>query len=325
MGSWTRTALLLGLLWPGLFAHAAGSSDLDAVSTELGEQLLALAGTASVFDSPRLQAALHDPQPLLAPEGKTLDPGRVLGLLKAAGFQVWKHRPRLWIVQQGSDGALTLLDTDARLQAEAGYRSLPLSSSPVAAADAASLADPNIADAALLSLLGAHQAEALVLVSAGNAGYAWQIRRPGWQRSGVLPASADLSLLLPHVLSEVLSVPVEWPEAGGRNLIHVSGVGGFVDLSALQKALQALDGVQGLSLVRVDGADVWFAADAPGGSILMGELAATGHLNADNTRQHQLKPLLAQGLSAAGMVSSWSWTGAADKPAAAPVTPANNR
>jgi len=326
MRVWPGVALLLlSLLGLALPASAASIGETDAISVDLSEQLLTLAGTAAIFDSPRIQAALHDPVPLLQASGKALDPAGVLKLLKDSGFRVWKARPRLWIVQLASDGSVTLLATEPHLQAEASYRSLPLSESPVVATDAAALASllqrPD--DAALTALLGTHQADALVVVSASSSGYAWQLLHTGWQRSGQLPPAADMPGLLPHVLSEVLAVPAEWPEGTGRTLVHVGGVSSFSEFTALQKALQQIDGVQGLSLVRVGGSSAWFAVDAPTGSALVAALAGIDHLSVDAALP-VLKPLVVQGRNVAAVLLSWTWNAApgTDKPSPAPVTAA---
>jgi len=324
-------------LWPGLTVlwlcllalvqpAAASVGDMDTQSADLGEQLLTLAGTAAIFDSPRLQAALRDPQPYLLPTGKSLDPARVLKLLKDAGFRVWTSRPRLWIVQLAPDGTPTVLSADPHLQAEANERSLPVSPSPMAPGDAATLASlwqkPD--EGALKALLAQHQADALVMVSANTTGFNWQLQRPGVQRGGQLGAVTDLPSLLPHLLCEELAVPVEWPEGTGRSLLHVGGVGSYADFAALQKTLQQLEGVQGLSLVRVEGSSAWFALDAPTGADLAAALGASGRLT-PVPAPAWLKPMVTEGRNAAAVLLSWSWNAAAagDRAAAsaAPVSP----
>jgi hypothetical protein len=324
MRVWQRfAAVLLSVIAVAVVppaARAGGVSDVAAYSADLGDMLLILSGTATVFDSPRIQSALLDPQPLLASGGKTLDPARVQALLKAAGFRPWADRPRLWIVQPVGAASLTILSADAKLAAEARARALPLSDDAALPQDVATIralmAKPD--EVALTALLAEHKADQLVVVDVTPRGYAWRLLGSKYKAAGIVALDADLASLLPHLLSEVLATPVQWPEAYGRHLVVVGGLASYKDFAAAQAGLRQLPGAQGLSLVRLDGTAAWFALEAPAGAALAEVLRADSRFPA--APAPGLKPLVAQARQLAGLIQACNWTPApADKPAPAAV------
>jgi hypothetical protein len=248
-----RFLLIFCVLLPGL-AKAA-----DAPSRPLPQELLALAGTAAIFDSAKVQAALADPQPFLGDAGRE----RRLNLLQEAGLKAWQP-PRVWLLQSRKDGDVEHWDNVGQfyaVQAQArGYSFLNVVPLP-GAEQAIGLLQPGKSDPALAALLAAYGADALVLIR----GQEWSLWTGAQARQGQVPGQRDM---LPDVLAESLAALQQWPEAGGQPVVQVQGVGGLAEFAAVQTALAALPGVQQLRLIRVEPRQVWFTLAAPSGDAL---------------------------------------------------------
>lgn len=308
MGRWQRVvlgALMLGLGVPvGGVAQAAERVEPVALARDLADMLVILSGTAAVVDSPRIQQALQDPQPLLNTSSRRLDVPKVQQLLKDAGFRVWKTRPRLWVVSPQSETALTVFGTESRFEAEAQARGLPYSTVRATETDAAAVSAllKGSESSTLQDLLASHEADALVVVS----GTDWFFLQPGRRLDGTVEAGSEQPALLPHVLSEALAARFQWPEAYDRPLIRVQGVNHLKDFAEAQAALQQLKGLSGVSLVRLEGNTAWFAVDAPAGRALASLLDAEPRLPAASSAT-VLKPLVQRARSEGSPVQNRAW------------------
>lgn len=322
MVRWLQTGLALLVLATGFSglpqAEAAPVTQVSPLSTDLADILVILSGTAAVFDSQRLQAALQDPEPLLGSNHK-FDLTRVKGLLKEAGYRPWTERPTLWVVQPAVDNSLSLLAAVPRFYAEAKARGLPLSQVRPTSNDVTAVAEMAKGNerSVLPAFLTAHQAEALVVLDTTEQGYHWRLLQAGRQLEGDLPVDADVPALLPHVLAEALAASFQWPEASGRPLVHVRNVGNMTQFVAVQTALQQLKGVRGLSLVRVDGSNAYFAVDAPTGAELAAVLDTDARLTPEKGANPAIRPLFLQGRKYGSPVQARVWAAdnvPADKP-----------
>lgn len=235
-----------------LFSSSALAADSPA--RLLAAELLVLTGTAAVFESPQVRAALADPEPFLGPMAGL----RRARLLEDSGFRRWEG-PRVWILQSRRDGAVERWENLAsRHAAEAHARgywlldALPLQS----AEEALSFLAPGKDHPGLPALLKAYGADVLVLVR----DQAWSLWARGAVRQGAMPGRSEL---FPAVLAEVLAALQQWPEAGDRVVLQVSGVDGLADFAKVQEALQALPGDRQVRLARAAPRQVWFALTAP--------------------------------------------------------------
>lgn len=227
----------------------------EAPARQLAAELLAQTGTAAVFDSPQVQAALADPEPFLGPAAAP----RRDRLLDEAGFRQWRP-PRVWLLQSRREGDVEHWENIASLhEVEAGVRGYRLLNDPPlpAAEQAVSLLVPGQPHPGLPELLKAYGADALVLVR----GQDWGLWAPGVALQGTVPAAGDL---LPDVLAEALAALQQWPEAVGRVVVQVNGIRNLADFAQVQSALQALPGARQVQLVRLDRLRAWFALSAPG-------------------------------------------------------------
>lgn len=248
-----RRLIVLCLLLQPLSGLAA-----DPAGRELALELLARTGTAAVFGAGAVQVAVADPQPFLGDTGKL----RRQRLLEESGFREWLP-PRVWVLQLRREGAVERWVSVAPPSAVRGRGLRFVSSPPLPAAEQAiSFLAPGQPSAALAALLGAYEADALVLLR-GNE---WSLWIGSRALQGVLPAGKDL---LPEVLAETLASLQQWPEAGGRTVVKVAGVGGVVDMAGVLGALQALPGVRQPQLMRATRDSLWFAVAAPSASALL--------------------------------------------------------
>lgn len=278
---WLRLFLLLMSLLAG-FAHAD-----EAASRQLMAELLALTGTAAVFDSPRVQAAVADPMPFL---GNAVTARRDR-LLDEAGFRRWQP-PRVWLLQARTEAGVehwdslapvlgkaaqgrgySLVDAAPLLNAEEAIAFLAPASGNVPASSLA----PGKEHPGLAGLLAAYSADVLVVLR----GKQWVLWHPDYRRQGLLPG-AGLDLL-PDVLAETVAAEQQWPEARGRAVVQVNGASRLADFAGVQAALQALPGAQQVQLIRVGPGQLWFALSAPQGQALA--LALDGELRLPSARQ----------------------------------------
>lgn len=230
----------------------------DPAGRELALELLARTGTAAVFGSAAVQVAVADPRPFLGDAGKL----RRQRLLEESGFREWQP-PRVWVLQARREGAVEHWVSMAPPPA-ARARGLRFVSSPPlpAAEQAIAFLAPGQPSAALASLLGAYEADALVLLRGNH----WSLWIGNRALQGVLPAGTDL---LPEVLAETLASLQQWPEAAGRAVVKVERVGGVVDMAGVLGALQALPGVRQPQLMRASHDSLWFAVAAPAAGALL--------------------------------------------------------
>lgn len=260
----------------------------ETASRQLMTELLRLTGTAAVFDSPRVQAAVADPQPFL---GNAVTARRER-LLIEAGFRPWQP-PRLWVLQLRTDEggehwdnlALELGDAvQARGYVLVDAKPLPSAEeaithlAPVNAA--AGNVVPSRAHPGLPGLLAAYGADALVMLR----GRQWVLWHPEYRRHGVLPGTG-LGLFA-DILAESVAAAQQWPEARERAVVQVSGIRGLADFAGAQSALQALPGAQQVQLIRAGQGQLWFALAAPSGQAL--RLALDGELRLAPARQKTL-------------------------------------
>ncbi|MFN3586519.1 MAG: hypothetical protein ACK4UT_03355 [Moraxellaceae bacterium] len=242
-------SFLLVLAW---LAGQPALADDAADRARLATDLLQRAGTARVLDMPAVQAALADPVPHLA-----APPER---LLSRAGLQPWTP-PRVWLLRQVGENWVNLAE-EPSVAAAAQARGLPLATARVLPSSA--LLFPAFLrqeEKAMQGLLGAHDADALVLVGAGE----WTVLRPGlFRQFRGQPALAAL----PAAVAEVLAQSAHWPEAGNRALLEVSGIADLKALLTVQSLLQSLAGPRQVQLVRTEGETAWFAFVAPVGDSL---------------------------------------------------------
>lgn len=278
----SRFFLLLVLL-----AGCAGAD--EAASRQLTAELLALTGTAAVFDSPRVQAAVADPAPFLG----AAVAARRERLLEEAGFRRWQG-PRVWLLQARTEAGVEHWDSLASELGEAaqarGYALVDATPLPateealaflIPAAQTASSQAQDKEHPGLPGLLESYGADALVLLR----GRQWVLWHSDYRRQGVLPGGGlDL---LPEILAEAVAATQQWPEARGRVVVQVSGVGRLADFAGVQAALQALPGAQQVQLIRAEPGQLWFALSAPVGQALV--LALDGELRLPPARQ---KPAL---------------------------------
>lgn len=280
---WPRIFLLLMSLLAG-FAHAD-----EAASRELMAELLVLTGTAAVFDSPRVQAAVADPMPFL---GDAVAARRDR-LLAEAGFRRWQP-PRVWLLQARTEAGIEHWDSLAPVLGKAaqargyslvGAAPLPAAEEAIAFLAPGSLPAGSLAPGkehpGLAGLLAAYGADVLVVLR----GRQWVLWHPDYRRQGVLPG-AGLDLL-PDVLAETVAAEQQWPEARGRAVVQVNGAGRLADFAGVQAALQALPGAQQVQLLRVGPGQLWFALSAPQGQALASALE--GELRLPSARQ---KPMV---------------------------------
>lgn len=276
---------LLPLLVPsGLVfaAEAAGrpsSSDLStAMSTALTAELLASTGTAAIFDSPLVQAAVADPGPFLGAAAKR----RRERLLSEAGFRRWQA-PKVWILQARTEAGVEHWDNlAAGLSAAAQVRGYSLvSATPLPSTEVAIVfLSPGRVHAGLAELLAAYGADVVVLLR----GRQWVLWHPDYNRHGTLPNTSVE--ILPDILAETVAAQQQWPEAQGRTMVQVRGVSKLADFAGVEAVLQALPGVQQLQLTRAESGNLWFALSAPQGQAL--KQALDGELSLPAARQKAL-------------------------------------
>lgn len=237
----------------------------------LADNLLILGGTAAVFDSHAVQAALADPQPFLGEAGLP----RFERLFAESGLRRWQP-PRLWVLQlQGTAGQERWTNLLPGLEKEAerrGYRLVGAEPLP-SAVESFGFLQAGKNHPGLRGLLTAYEADALVLVRGSN----WTFWSPEGSRQGVLPEGAALQA---DLLAEVAAAGQQWPEARDRAVIKVEGVAGLADFAGIQAALQALPGVRQLQLIRAEPNRLWFALAAPAGDALQTALEAEPRLPA---------------------------------------------
>ena len=244
----------------------------DPAGRELAVELLARTGTAAVFGAGAVQAAVADPQPFLGDAGKL----RRQRLLEEAGFREWQP-PRVWVLQARREGAVEHWVNVAPPPAARARGLRFVSSLPLPAAEQAiAFFAPGQPSAALAALLAAYEADALVLLRGND----WSLWIGNRALQGVLPAGSDL---LPEVLAETLAFLQQWPEAAGRAVVKVEGVGGVVDMAGVLGALQALPGVRQPQLMRATRDSLWFAVADPAAGALLPLLDGESRLPADAT------------------------------------------
>lgn len=247
-----RRLIALCFLLQPLSSQAA-----DASGHELAIELLARTGTAAIFGAGAVQAAVADPRPFLGDAGKL----RRQRLLEESGFREWQP-PRVWVLQARREGTVERWAGMAPPPAARGRGLRFVSSLPLPAAEQAiAFLVPGQPSAALASLLGAYEADALMLLRGND----WSLWIGNRALQGVLPAGTDL---LPEVLAETLASLQQWPEAAGRAVVKVEGVGGVVDMAGVLGALQALPGVRQPQLMRATRDCLWFALAAPAAAAL---------------------------------------------------------
>lgn len=237
-----------------LFSVFPLSSEAAGEGSTLAQALLQAGGTASVFEQPVVQAALKDPNPFLGETGAA----RFDRLLADAGLRRWQP-PRVWLLQEKGEGAsrrwenaAVLIQNNALLRAYPVVLAAPLAS----ASEAIGFLSPGKVHPGLRGLLAAYDADMLVLLRGQN----WTAWQAGWSRQGVLPGSG--SELLADVIAEVAAAEQQWPEANGRPLLQLTGVGKLADFAAAQSGLLAVPGLQQLQATRVDKGRVWFSWSA---------------------------------------------------------------
>ncbi|HEX6592529.1 MAG TPA: hypothetical protein VF050_11065 [Moraxellaceae bacterium] len=237
----------------------------------LADNLLILGGTAAVFDSPAVQAALADPQPFLGEAGLP----RFERLFAESGLRRWQP-PRLWVLQwQGAAGQERWTNLLPALEREAerrGYRLVGAEPLP-SAVESFGFLQPGRNHPGLRGLLAAYEADALVLIRGGS----WTLWQPSGSRQGVLPEGVALQA---DLLAEVAAAEQQWPEARDRAVIQVDGVSGLADFAGIQAALQALPGARQVQLLRAEPGRLWFALAAPAGDALQAALGAEPRLPA---------------------------------------------
>lgn len=240
-------ALALCLFTPWLSAA-------EPPARQLADQLLALTGTAAVLESPKVQAALADPQPFLGESG-WIPRAR---LLAQAGLKRWQP-PRVWILQSRTEDGAERWDNIGPFFASGvaarGYWLVGTAPLPAAEQAIASLT-AGTPHPGLGTLLLAYEADALVLLR----GQDWSLWTASDARQGRIPARPGL---LPHVLAETLAALQQWPEAQGRPVVQVANVDELVDFVGVRDTLQALPGAGPLQLLRVTAEQAWFALAAP--------------------------------------------------------------
>ncbi len=293
------------VLWLGLAGVAAQAAEAEN-SEAMGKMLLSMSGTAQVFASPRLQAALQDATSYKLSFGRGFDGRRLERLLHEAGFNVWRDRPRLWVLLGTAGSWQNLAQSEAFVE-QAGSRGLLL----VKADPSASVQEEINRimagdDARLPALLRAQEVEALVLLKPNATGASWQFIQPGRRLSGE-QAGQELASHLPHILGESLAATVQWPEAYGRSLVAVQGVGSLPELMAVQAALSQLPALKGVSLVRVAGRTAYFAVDAQPNAVLRQALAAEPRLQEDAAAYARLPALLRLGLEQGSPLHIRTW------------------
>lgn len=302
-----RMMLALWLLLSSVaFAETAGEADAGQRVT-LANLLLQQSGTASVFDSQAIQRALADPAMLRASFGRGFDGKRVQGVLREAGFRVWAERPRLWVLEQTPDGFQPLAG-QAAFAEQAAFRGLPVSGAS-ASADRESIQSllAGGPEVGLPALLEARQADALVWVKTAANAVEWQFIQPGHRLKGRFQTRDDWQALLPHVLAEVLAAGFQWPEAYGRPLLRVSGVDSLQQFAAVQQALQRIDGLQNVSLVRLDGSRAYFAVDPMPAEAFRAAVAKEPRLLADAPVVEAQAGLIQQGLRFGSPLLTRAW------------------
>lgn len=254
---------LLSLLAPAtvvLAAEAAGRPSSSDLSTALTAELLASTGTAAIFDSPLVQAAVADPGPFLGAAAMA----RRQRLLSEAGFRRWLP-PKVWLLQARTEAGVEHWDNlAAAFSAAAQVRGYSLvTATPLPSTESAiTFLSPGKAHPGLSELLAAYGADVVVLLR----GRQWVLWHPDYSRHGTL-SNATIEIL-PDILAETLAAQQQWPEAHGRTLVQVRGVNKLADFAGVEAALQALPGVQQLQLTRAEPGNLWFALSAPQGQAL---------------------------------------------------------
>lgn len=295
-----------------VFLFLAGMARADDVARQqLAAELLALAGTAAVFDSPQVLAALADPLPFL---GEAVARRRER-LVAEAGLHRWQP-PRVWVLQARHEGAALHWDNPApQLQVAAqrrGYalvNALPLPS----AEEAITFLTPGKKHPGLRALLAAYEADVLVLVRVQG----WQLWHSDYAAQGTVPGSG--MEVLPDLLAEVMAAEQQWPEAGGRAVVQVNGVSRLADFAAVQSALQALPGAQPLQLIRAARDTVWFAVAAPDAEALTAALDAEPRLFSGRHALSGLPAAVSKACRLACRLQIRTWQ--ADVPTKLPATP----
>ncbi|HET8731001.1 MAG TPA: hypothetical protein VFM34_07835 [Moraxellaceae bacterium] len=239
---------------------------------DLGTELLAETGTAAVLASPRVQAALADPGPFSGELGAP----RRQRLLDDAGFRAWRGE-RLWVLEWRRENGVDAwrpvsVVWSPRLHAR-GCDLVTAAPLP-AAVQAIGFLVPGKVTPSLSALLAAYGADGLVLVK----GQEWSFWSGSRALHGAVPVGSDL---LPEVLAESLAADWQWPEAQGRMVVQVEGVGDIAALTGVRAALAAIPGAHQAVLVRATRERAWFAVIATDASGLAAALDADPRLPAE--------------------------------------------
>lgn len=294
-----------------MMSMAAAARAAEPVARPLAERLLLAAGTAAVFDSPEVQAALASPQPYLADGAEA----RIEALLARSGFRPWQP-PRVWFLQaqapdQAGEGGARWVNLASRLEPAARHRGLlssPLAPLP-AANEALAFLVPGQPHPGLPGLLSAYEADVLVLLK----GDEWTLWGLPVVQSGRLPSGR--TDLLPDVIAEVVAASQQWPMARGRSVVQVYGVSGLADFAGTQAALQALPGARQTQLLRAMPDRLVFALPASAITGIQAALMNEPHLPVQAVVMPGLPSRVAEARVLAGAVMSRLWLAESPAPA----------
>lgn len=207
-----------------MLAAVLASTQLHADS-QWSDDLLGLAGTSVVFDTPAVQQALHN--------GQTPDLGNIL---QQAGMKPWAGA-RIWLVQL-SNNVLQPFAVSQIMLNEASHRGLILNTDLTP--DSRTLLQQVLSQAKinwneLSKLLTSQKSDALLVLSNKNNLYFWQMLSPPQRTSGTI--SQDGGKYLPHIWSENLAMAWQWPELGQDILIRIDGIRALNQFKAAETAL----------------------------------------------------------------------------------------
>lgn len=290
-------------------AITATARAAEPVARPLAERLLLAAGTAAVFDSPEVQAALASPQPYLADGAEAC----IEALLARSGFRQWQP-PRVWFLQAQTpdqESGARWVNMASRLEPTARSRGLlPSLLAPLPSAnEALAFLVPGQPHPGLPGLLSAYEADVLVLLK-GDEWTLWGL--PVVQSGRLPPGRTDL---LPDVIAEVVAAAQQWPMAQGWNVVRVHGVAGLADFAGVQSALQALPGARQARLLRVSPDRLVFSVPPSAAGGMQAALMNEPRLPAQRMVMPGLPPRVAEAQWLAGTVMSRLWL--AENPAPA--------
>lgn len=202
-------------------------SPLLHADSQWSDDLLGLAGTSVVFDTPAVQQALQNNQ--------TPDLGQIL---QQADMKPWAGA-RIWLVQQIGN-TLQPFSVSQIMLNEANHRGLMLNTALSQDGKAQLLqvlSQPKINWDELRKLLASQQSDALLVLNNKNNLYFWQMLSPPQRTSGTI--SQDAGKYLPHIWSENLAMAWQWPELGPDILIRISGISSLNQFKAAETALES--------------------------------------------------------------------------------------